>query len=157
MMVSRRQLIVTLSFALFLTMGTAQEQAHSQSFLNPSEVQDCICREQALQSMRQQNDGLQTQLNDARAQVQALQTKIDTMRSTMNPNDSAAVQELSGMIMQRDALNNQYRSTIFPQAWNSTSKLNAAVDEYNSRCSGRAMRTIDVDSAKANLASCPAP
>jgi TolA-binding protein len=157
MIASRKQLVIAASLGLFLTMGVAQEQAHSQSFLSPSDVQDCLCREQALQSMRQQNDALQTQLNDARAQVQDLQSKIDNMRSTMNPNDSAAVRKLSDMIMQRDALNNQYRSTVFPQAWSSTSKLNTAVDEYNQRCSGRAMRTVDVDSAKANMASCPAP
>jgi|SRR5882724_4709287 len=156
MIANRKQLIFTASLALFLTMGMVQGRANADSFMSPDEVRDCLCREQALQSMRQENDALQAQLNDARAQVQDLQTKIDNMRKTMNPNDNASVRTLSEMISQRDALNNQYRATVFPQAWAATSKLNTAVDEYNQRCTGRSMRNIDVENARNNPACPPA-
>jgi TolA-binding protein len=155
MTANRKPLIVTTSLALFLAIGIAHGRAAAQSFLTPAEVQDCICREQALQSMRQENAGLQIQINNARAQLQDLQSKIDNMRATMNPNDTASVRTLSQMIQQRDALNNQYRSTVFAEAWASTSRLNAAIDEYNQRCTQRSMRNIDVETAKNNMAACP--
>lgn len=155
MIANRKQLIFIASLALVLTTGMVPGRAHAQSFLTPDQVQDCVCREQALQSMRQENDALQTLAKDAHAQVQDLQTKIDNMRKTMNPNDKASVQTLSEMIRQRDALNSQYAATIFPHAWAASSKLNMAVDEYNQRCTQGSMRVIDVESAKRNLAACP--
>jgi len=155
MVANRKQLVFSTSLALFLTMGITQGRAHAQSFLTPDEVQDCVCREQALQSMRQENDALQALANDAHAQVQDLQAKIDNMRKTMNPNDSASVQTLSEMIRQRDALNSQYAATVFPHAWAASSKLNMAVDEYNQRCTQGSMRVIDMENAKRNLAACP--
>jgi TolA-binding protein len=156
MIANRKRLFVIASLALFLTMGMTQGRAHAQSFMSPDEVRDCICREQALQGMRQENDAVQTQVDNARAQVQDLQTKIDNMRKTMNPNDNASVQALSQLIGQRDALNTQYRTTVFPQAWATTSKLNTAVEEYNQRCTGRSMRNIDVENARKNPACPPA-
>ena len=155
MIANRKRLILTASLAMFLTIGVAQGRGHAQSFLTPDQVQDCICREHALESLRQENDALLTKANDAHAEVQGLQTKIDNMRSTMNPKDNASVQALVELINQRDALNSQYAATVFPQSWTSTSKLNTAVDEYNQRCTGRAMRNIDVETAKANMAGCP--
>jgi hypothetical protein len=155
MAANRKQLILTASLAMFLTVGMAQGRGHAQNFLTPDETQDCICREHALDSLRQENDALMTKANDAHAEVQDLQTKIDNMRSTMNPKDNAAVRALADLIHQRDALNSQYAATVFPQSWSSTAKLNKAVEEFNQRCSGRAMRTVDVDSAKANMAACP--
>lgn len=154
---NRKQLVFTPLLVLFLTVGVVQERANADSFMSPDEVRDCICREQALQSLRQENDALQTQLNDARAQVQDLQMKIDNMRKTMNPNDNASIQALSQLISQRDALNNQHRTTIFPQAWTTTSKLNTAVEEYNRLCIERSMRNIDVENARKNPACPPTP
>jgi TolA-binding protein len=155
MIANRRRPSCVALLALALTMGMAQTRAHAQIFMSPDEVRDCICREQALQGMREENDAVRTQLDDTRAQIQDLQTKIDNMRKTMNPNDSASVQALSQLIGQRDTLNSEYRATILPQAWDSTSKLNAAVGEYNQRCTGRSMRNIDVENARQNPV-CPA-
>jgi uncharacterized protein YlxW (UPF0749 family) len=155
MAANRKQLILTASLAMFLTVGMAQGRGHAQNFLTPDETQDCICREHALDSLRQENDALMTKANDAHAEVQDLQTKIDNMRSTMNPKDNAAVQALSDLIRQRDALNSQYAAAVFPHAWAASSKLNMAVDDYNQRCTQASMRVIDVEAAKRNLASCP--
>jgi len=79
------------------------------------------------------------------------------MRKTMNPNDNASVQALSQLISQRDALNNQHRTTVFQQAWTTTSKLNTAVEEYNRLCIERSMRNIDVENARNNPACPPTP
>jgi uncharacterized protein YlxW (UPF0749 family) len=156
MIANRKQVIFIASLALFLTMGIPQERANAQNFLTPDQVQGCVCREQALESMRKENDALQALANDAHAQVQDLQAKIDNMRSTMNPKDNAAVQALSELIRQRDALNNQYAGAVFPHAWAASSKLNMAIEDYNQRCTQASMRVIDVEAAKKNLAACPA-
>jgi ribosomal protein S15P/S13E len=113
-----------------------------------------MCREQSLQTLRQETGVQQTRYNDSRAQLQSLETQIANMRKTMNPSDDTSVQILAEMIRQRDTLTNQIRTTVYPQAQGAVTKLNAAVAEYNQRCTQRPMLKTDVDNASKSL-SCP--
>ncbi|HWA44328.1 MAG TPA: hypothetical protein VHA10_14035 [Hypericibacter adhaerens] len=156
-MLARQGFTLALPLLLLFAVGIVPGRASAQSFMSPAEVQDCVCRARALQTLRQENDGLQSKASELRSQLQDLEARIDSTRKTMDPNDADAVRNLADMIGQRDALKTQYQSTAFPAAWTATSKLNAAVGEYNQRCTQRQMRNIDVESANANPTCPPAP
>jgi predicted RNase H-like nuclease (RuvC/YqgF family) len=155
MIVSRNGLFLIASLALFLTMAVAQGRALAEGTMTEDEIRDCMCRERALQNLREETGVQQTKYNDARSRLQSLETQIANMRKTMNPQDDISVQILTEMIRQRDALNTQIRTTIYPETQAAVSKLNAAVTDYNQRCTQRAMLKTDVDNASRNLV-CPA-
>jgi hypothetical protein len=154
MILNRNGLFFTASLALFLTMAVAQGRALADSAMTVDEIRDCMCREQALQNLRQETGVQQTRYNDARAQLQSLETQIANMRKTMNPSDDVSVQIMSEMIRQRDTLTNQIRTAVYPQTQAAVAKLNAVVADYNQRCTQRPMLKTDVDNASKSLA-CP--
>ncbi len=154
MIVNRSRLFVTASLALFLTAAVAQGRALAEGAMTVDEIRDCMCREQALQTLRQETGVAQTRYSDARTRLQSLDNQIANMRKTMDPNDDISVQILSEMIHQRETLNNQIRATSYPEAQAAVAKLNAAVADYNQRCTQRAMLKTDVDAASKSL-SCP--
>ncbi|HWA44329.1 MAG TPA: hypothetical protein VHA10_14040 [Hypericibacter adhaerens] len=153
MIANGRRLSFGALLALFLVAGWAQGRAAADS-MTVDEIRDCMCRERALQSLREETNVQQTKYNDARQQLQSLETQISNMRKTMNPEDDISVQILSEMIRQRDTLNTQIRTTTYPQTQDAVSKLNAAVSDYNQRCTQRAMLKTDVDNASRDL-TCP--
>ena len=155
MIVNPNRLFFTASLALFLTVAAAQGRALAADAMTVDEIRDCMCREQALQTLRQDTGVQQTRYNDSRAQLQSLETQIANMRKTMNPSDDTSVQILAEMIRQRDTLTNQIRTSVYPQTQDAVTKLNAAVAEYNQRCTQRPMLKTDVDAASKSL-SCPA-
>lgn len=150
---SHNRLFFIASLALFLTVAVGQGRALADS-MTVDEIRDCMCRERALQNLRESTGMQQTKYNDARAQLQNLETQIANTRKTMNPDDDVSVQILSEMIRQRDALNTQIRTAVFPQTQAAVSKLNAEVADYNQRCTQRSMLKTDVDNASRDLV-CP--
>jgi ribosomal protein S15P/S13E len=155
MIVNRNGLFLIASLALFLAMAAAPGRALAASAMTEDEIRDCMCRERALQTLREETGLQQSNYRDARSQLQSLETQIANMRKTMNPEDDISVQILTEMIRQRDALNTQIRTTTYPETQAAVSKLNAAVADYNQRCTQRAMLKTDVDNASRNLV-CPA-
>ena len=155
MIVNRTGLFLVASFTLLLTVGAGPGRALAASAMTEEEIRDCMCRERALESLREETGMQQTKYNDARSQLQSLEAQIANMRKTMNPDDDISVQILAEMIRQRDALNTQIRTTTYPETQTAVSKLNAAVADYNQRCTQRAMLKTDVENANRNLV-CPA-
>jgi hypothetical protein len=156
MIVNRNGLFLIASLALFLAMAAAPGRALAASAMTEDEIRDCMCRERALQTLREETGVQQTRYSDARSQLQSLETQIANMRKTMNPEDDISVQILTEMIRQRDTLNTQIRTAIYPETQAAVSKLNAAVTDYNQRCTQRAMLKTDVDNASRNLVCPPA-
>ena len=156
MIVNRNGLFLIASLALFLAMAAAPGRALAASAMTEDEIRDCMCRERALQTLREETGLQQSKYRDARSQLQSLETQIANMRKTMNPEDDISVQILTEMIRQRDALNTQIRTTTYPETQAAVSKLNAAVADYNQRCTQRAMLKTDVDNASRNLVCPPA-
>jgi hypothetical protein len=156
MIVNRNGLFLVASVALLLTIATGPGRALAASTMTVDEIRDCMCRERALQSLREETALQQTKYSDARSRLQTLEAQIANMRKTMNPADDLSVQILTEMIRQRDALNTQIRTTTYPETQAAVSKLNAAVAEYNQRCTQRAMLKTDVDNASRNLVCPPA-
>ena len=155
MIVNRKRLFLAGSFALLLTIASGPGRALAADAMTVDEIRDCMCRERALEGLREETGVEQTKYSDARSQLQGLDAQIANMRKTMSPDDDMSVQILAEMIRQRDALNTQIRTTTYPAAQAAVSKLNAAVAEYNQRCTQRAMLKTDVDNASRNL-TCPA-
>lgn len=141
------------AFILSLGLGLP---APAQTALTVDEIRDCLCREQALQTLRGQTDGQRLRYNDAQAELKSLEDQIANMRKTMNPDDELSVQILVEMVHRRDALNAQLRDTVGPETQAAVAKLNQAVSEYNGRCAQRTMLKIDVEAASRNLI-CPKP
>jgi hypothetical protein len=156
MIVNRNGLFLIASLALFLAMAAAPGRALAASAMTEDEIRDCMCRERALQTLREETGLQQSKYRDARSQLQSLETQIANMRKTMNPEDDISVQILTEMIRQRDTLNTQIRTAIYPETQAAVSKLNAAVTDYNQRCTQRAMLKTDVDNASRNLVCPPA-
>jgi hypothetical protein len=154
MIVNRNGLFWVASFALLLTMAGEPGRAHAADAMTADEIRDCMCRERALEALREETGVQQTKYNDARSRLQGLEAQIANMRKTMNPGDDLSVQILTEMIRQRDALNTQIRTTTYPETQAAVSKLNAGVADYNQRCTQRAMLKTDVDNASRNLV-CP--
>lgn len=153
MIANRKRLSFCALLALFLAAGWGQVRASADT-MTVDEIRDCMCRERALQALREETNVQQTRYNDARQQLQTIENQISNMRKTMNPDDDISVQILSEMIHQRDTLNTQIRTTTYPQTQDAVAKLNAAVSEYNQRCTQRAMLKTDVDNASRSL-TCP--
>jgi uncharacterized coiled-coil protein SlyX len=143
-----------LAAALFATLPLGQA-VRAQS-LSAEEVRDCLCREQALQGLRQEVAEKRAAYDAAHDRLNALQRDIDQTRTSMNPNDSIQVQLLAEQIERRDALRTAIQQNEYPALQGPITRLNHAVAEYNQLCADRPMRKIDIEAAQRDL-QCPTP
>jgi hypothetical protein len=139
--------------AFMLSLGLP---AMAQTALTVDEIRDCLCREQALKTLRGQTDGQRLRFNDAMAALKGLDDQIANMRRTMNPDDELSVQIMVEMIHRRDALSAELHDKVGPETQAAVAKLNQAVADYNERCAQKTMLKMDVETASRNLV-CPVP
>lgn len=139
------------ALAMSLMLASAA-QAQSMSL---DEVRYCLCQEQAIKGLRQDLAEKRSAYDGAKARLSAMQIEINTMRSTMDPNDSLKVQLLAEQIGRRDQASRSIQAAEYPALQSATGRLNAAVAQYNQNCANRSMRKLDIETASSNL-QCPA-
>ena len=150
-----RDMLMALPFAAALLAVPMLAAGAFAQAMPIEQVRDCLCREQALASLRQEVAVKRAAYDAAHDRLQAMQAEIDNMRRTMNPNDDMQVQLMAEQIQSRDMLRTQIQQNEYAALQGPLTRLNTAVNEYNQLCAGQPMRNIDVQAAQATL-QCPA-
>jgi len=123
---------VVLGAALYVAL-TAPAMAQ----MPPGPDVTCLCLQQALAAAQADMQAKQSELNNARAQLAALDQQLSEARAHADVNNPQSVAQFRQLLEQRDAAFKQTNGPLLAAAQAATANYNQAVASYNNQCAGR--------------------
>ncbi len=149
----RDRATVAMAVGALLCGAALAGPASAQQAMTVPEIRACTCEEQAMATLRQRNDAARAAYDERWQREQNLSRQISQLQATMDPHDLSAQDQLRELIDLRARVAQGRRDAL--PAWQAaTTRLNAVVSDYNSKCVGRPMFKMDVEAANQNLV-CP--
>jgi TolA-binding protein len=136
------------------TVGTT---AKAQMVLTqPGDIRACLCLQQSVTVL----DGdvvRQRQAHEQqRQQVDALDAEVNAQRSQIDVNNFDQVQAFKHLIDQRDKAAADFAGPVTARYADAVARYNAAVNQFNGSCAGKAYDQAVLAQVQAGLA-CPVP
>jgi hypothetical protein len=122
--------------------------------MSVEEIRECLCLQPRLQPLQDAWAASQRQLEEQQNQLANVDQQVTLQRQKLDPNDTVGQQVLKDLLAQQQQLREVIRSQYMPAANQTRDAYNAAVMEYNGKCT-RPRYSIDEATARQNLV-CPA-
>jgi len=120
------------------------------------EIAACLCLRQAVDALGADMAAKQRTRDEINTELSRLDVELQRARSGMDVNDPASVARFRQLLEQRDAAFRRSTGLVTGDLSSATSRYNARVNEYNSRCANRPRDPALLASVQATL-SCPSP
>jgi len=120
------------------------------------DIAACLCLRQAVDVLGADMAAKQRSRDELNAELARLDAEMQRARAGMNVNDPAAVAQFRQLLQQRDAAYRRSTGLVTGDLSSATSRYNARVNEYNTRCANRPRDPGLLASVQATL-SCPTP
>jgi len=120
------------------------------------DIAACLCLRQAVDVLGADMAAKQRSRDELNAELARLDAEMQRARAGMDVNNPAAVARFRQLLEQRDAAFRRSTGLVTGDLGSATSRYNARVNEYNTRCANRPRDPGLLASVQATL-SCPAP
>lgn len=145
-----------LAFSLTLSgFGLAPAFAQDAGSMSVQDIRECLCQQPQLQPLQNAWAANQRQLQEQQNQLANVDQQVSVQRQKLDPNDVVGQQVLKDLLSQQQQLREAIRGQYLPAANQSRDAYNAAVVQYNGKCT-RPRYSGDEMEARRNLV-CPAP
>jgi hypothetical protein len=120
------------------------------------EIAACLCLRQAVDVLGADMAAKQRDRDAVNDELSRLDAEMQSARADMNVDDPASVARFRQLLERRDAAFRRSTGLVTGDLSSATSRYNARVNEYNTRCASRPRDPGLVASVQATL-SCPPP
>jgi DNA-binding transcriptional MerR regulator len=132
------------------------QNAGPNTALTVTEIRDCLCMEQQMNSYQEDLELRQDLLNERQQELSNIDQQVQEQRATLAPNDTVGQQVLRDLMTQQQTLRGLLQHDLRPSYNTEVNQLNALVTKYNGLCVNRQRYAIDVKTAQQDL-QCPKP
>jgi molecular chaperone GrpE (heat shock protein) len=123
---------------------------------SPEEAQiaTCLCLRREIDRLSANLAASRQSYDRTQAELRQLDNQLQQERGTMDVNNPASVSRYRQLLDRRDTLFRQAKGPEFAAFSSSTERYNAAVNDFNARCSGRP-QNADVLARVQSSLTCP--
>ncbi|MET1025789.1 MAG: hypothetical protein ABWY00_01370 [Dongiaceae bacterium] len=124
--------------------------------LTVTEIRECLCMDQQMNSMREEISMRQDLLNERQQELANVDQQVKTQRAALAPDDTVGQQVLKDLLAQQQNLRTLLQNDLRPAYNGQVNRLNAIVNTYNGQCVNRPRYAVDLKMAQQDL-QCPKP
>ncbi len=114
----------------------------------------CLCLEQKVQDSRFELDIRNGLFQKSLGDTEALEREVERRRPAVDVNDRAQIDAFRELLDRAAAARTHYEQVAVPEQQRAVARFNAAVDEINAACRGKAYSTYAWEAAR-KLPACP--
>jgi hypothetical protein len=146
-----RVVLAMLGMILIGGAGTARAQSIT---MDPGVIIGCLCQEQGVAVLRSRLDDARRVFDEDRAQIDALDRRLDQARAAVNVASQGQVDAVKAMNLEREALYARTYDVDAAALRQARERYDRLAGQYGAQCANRNFDSFQVTQYQAHL-SCP--
>lgn len=143
--------------AAAIVASAVTTSAQAQMVLTqPADIRACLCLQQSVTVLNGDVARQRQAHEQQRQQLDALDAEVNAQRSRIDVNNFDQVQAFKQLIERRDKAAADFAGPVTARYADAVARYNAAVNQFNGTCAGKAYDQAALGQAQAGL-SCPVP